>query len=183
MTHRRIKTYRRTASRTECQTTLPEAYQMSTEKQTDILAMLSTEMAKRSWPRTHRSYHRNDSQGEPTKCRIKRCRNPHMQSGFPRVEARSYRGEYDHLLWSLGVRYGSMTYRPRLMQLAHRTTLKWPPAWVTYESQRLWRCQERKLTSLPKGKARRRCKWLRDWVHWDASYDRESTGRTCHDQA
>jgi len=33
------------AYRTECQTTLPEAYQMTTEKQTDILPKLPTKMA------------------------------------------------------------------------------------------------------------------------------------------
>jgi len=38
---------------------------------------------------------------ETTKCRIKRWWNPHLQSGFPRAEARSYCGEYDHLLWKL----------------------------------------------------------------------------------
>ena len=99
---------------------------MTTEKPTDILPKQPTEMGKRSRPRMHRSHHPNDFHGEaalrdPTKCRIKRCRNLHMhvQSGFPRAEARSYHGEYDHLLWSLWVRYGSMIYRPRPM---HSTT-------------------------------------------------------------
>jgi hypothetical protein len=41
-----------------------------------------------------------------------------VQSGFSRAEARSYHGEYDHLLSSLRVRYGSMIHRPRPMQLA-----------------------------------------------------------------
>ena len=31
-----------------------------------------------------------------------------LQRGFLRAEARSYRGEYDHPVWSLHVRYGSM---------------------------------------------------------------------------
>jgi len=110
MTYRTIKNYRRTAYRTECQTTLPGAYQMATEKQPDILPQLPTEMATAG----HR---------DPTKRRIKRCRNPHVHSGFPRAEARSYRGEYDHPVCTLCVRYGSMTYRPRLMQLAHSATL------------------------------------------------------------
>jgi hypothetical protein len=39
------RNYRRTACRTECRTTLPEAYQMTTEKPSDILPKLSTEMA------------------------------------------------------------------------------------------------------------------------------------------
>jgi len=58
--------------------------------------------------------------GEICKCTV--------QSGFPRAEAGSYRGEYDHPVWSLRVRHRSMTYCPRLMQLAHSTTLKWSPA-------------------------------------------------------
>jgi len=45
MAYQRIKNYLRTAYRTECQTTLPEAYQMTTEKQTDILPRLPTEMS------------------------------------------------------------------------------------------------------------------------------------------
>jgi hypothetical protein len=40
------------------------------------------------------------------------------QSGFPRAEARSYHGEYDHLLSSLRVRYGSMIHGQCPMQLA-----------------------------------------------------------------
>jgi len=36
---------RRTAYRTECRTTLPEAYQMTTEKPTDIIPKRPTEMA------------------------------------------------------------------------------------------------------------------------------------------
>ena len=43
------------------------------------------------------------------------------------------------------------------MQLAHSTTLKWSPVRVTYENRPRWRCQERKLTSLPKVTMRRRC--------------------------
>ena len=36
---------RQTAYRSECQTTIPEAYQMTTEKPTNILLKLPTEMA------------------------------------------------------------------------------------------------------------------------------------------
>jgi len=60
-----------------------------------------------------------------------------VQSGFPTAEAHSYHGEYDYLLLCLRVRYGSMIYRPRLMQLA--TIL--PPSnghqQVTYENRRI----------------------------------------------
>ena len=40
-----LKNYRRTAYRTEGQTTLPEVYKMTTDKTTDILPKLPTEMA------------------------------------------------------------------------------------------------------------------------------------------
>jgi len=43
------RNYRRTAYRTESQSFLLEAYQMITEKQTDILPMLPTEMARGKW--------------------------------------------------------------------------------------------------------------------------------------
>jgi len=63
------RNYRRTA----CGTTLPEAYQMTTEKQsTQTLPNVESRDA------------------EICKCNV--------QSGFPRAEARSYHGEYDHLL-------------------------------------------------------------------------------------
>jgi len=39
------RNYRQTACRMECRTTLPEAYQMTTKKPTDILPKLPTEMA------------------------------------------------------------------------------------------------------------------------------------------
>ena len=51
-----------------------------------------------------------------------------VQSSIPRAEARSYHGEYDHLLRRVDVRYGSMIYRQRPVQLAHSTTFKWSPA-------------------------------------------------------
>jgi len=113
--YRRIEKYLRPAYRTECQTTLPEAYQMTTERRSDIQWKLPTEMLTAG----HR---------DPTKRRIKRCRNRHMQSGFPRAEPHSYHGEYDHSVWSLRVRSGSMISCPRLMELAHSATLKWAPA-------------------------------------------------------
>jgi hypothetical protein len=78
---------------------------MTTEKQTDIQPMLSTEMGKRSRQRTHRSYHPNDFRGETAtetlpnaESRDGRFRIWNVQSGFPRAEAHSYRGEYDYLL-------------------------------------------------------------------------------------
>jgi len=60
-----------------------------------------------------------------------------VQSGFPRAEARSYHGEYDHLLPSLRVRYGSMIYRPRPMQLATILQLSNGHQQVTYENRRI----------------------------------------------
>jgi hypothetical protein len=39
------RNYRRTAYRTECETTVPKAYQITTEKPTNILSKLPTEMA------------------------------------------------------------------------------------------------------------------------------------------
>jgi hypothetical protein len=57
---------------------------MATEKQTDTLPMLPTEMAQRSRPRTHRSSHPNDFHQEavhrdPTECQIKKWRDLQMQ--------------------------------------------------------------------------------------------------------
>jgi len=74
--------------------------------------------------------------GEICKCNV--------LSGFPRAEARFYHGEYHRLLWCLCVRYGSMIFHPRPMQLA---SILPPPSGhrkCLCESQ--LRCQERKLT-------------------------------------
>ena len=100
MANRSIKNYCRTAYRTECRTILPndyrEANRYSTEaayrdsqgKSADNVPKPSSEcLLPRSGPPI--SYWR---------CRIKRCRNPHMQSCFPRAEAHSFRGEYDYVL-------------------------------------------------------------------------------------
>jgi len=59
-------------------------HQMTTEKLTDILLKLSTEMAKRGRPRTHWSYHLNDYHQDavhrdPTEYRIKRWQDLHIQ--------------------------------------------------------------------------------------------------------
>jgi len=67
-----------------------------------------------------------------------------VHSGFPRAEVHFYNGEYDHLLWSLHVRHGSIPYRPCLMQLAHSINLKWSPA-----SQ----IKEPTAMTMPRGKA------------------------------
>jgi len=126
-------------------------------------------MAKRSRPRMHWSYHPTGFYWEavhrdPTWCRIKRCRKPHMESGFPRAEARSYSGEYDHLLWSLRVRYGSMIYcHPDAMGAFYY------PQMVTSEShhnERLWQRQELKLTSSPKVTTRHRCNDVKTECIW-----------------
>jgi len=129
------RNYHRTAYKTEYQTTITEAYQMTTESQRifaeaaywdchrevnqerteAIIRMTSTE--KRS---TETLPNAESRDAEICICNV--------QSGFPRAEARSYHGEYDHLLRSLHVRYGSMIYRPRPMQLACSTTFEWSPA-------------------------------------------------------
>jgi len=88
------RNYRRTAFRTECQSSLPETYQMTTEQQTDIQPKLPTEMAQRIGPRMHRSYHPNDFHREvvhrdPTKWRIKTWRELQMQCTKRLSESRS----------------------------------------------------------------------------------------------
>jgi len=60
-----------------------------------------------------------------------------VQSGFLRAEARSYHGEYDHLLSSLRDRYGSMIHRPRPMQLASILPPSNGHQRVTYVNRRL----------------------------------------------
>jgi len=119
---------------------------------------------QRSRLRTHQSYHPNNFHREtvhrdPAECRITRCRAMQMQctKRLSESKARSYHGEYDHLLWSSRVRYGSMIYRPRPMQLASNLPLSNGHQQVTYENQRIWRCPERKLTSMSQGKTR--SKW------------------------
>jgi hypothetical protein len=122
MAYRRIKNYRRTAYRTECQTTLPEAYQMTTEKQTDILPGLLTEMA---------TVHR-----DPTRCPIERCGIRICKAAFREQKRTLIAVSMTTYCESLCVRYGSMIYHPR--------RCNWrilPPSnghqRVTYENRRL----------------------------------------------
>jgi len=102
------------------QTTLREAYRddyrdINQERTEAVIQMTSTEKQSiETLPNAESRY------AEICICNV--------QSGFPRAEAHSYHGEYDHLLRSLHVRYGSMIYRPRPMQLAHSTRFGWSPA-------------------------------------------------------
>jgi len=86
-----------------------------------------------------------------------------VQSGFRRAEARSYPGEYDHLLPNLGVGFGSMIYCPRMMQLATIVPLSNGHQQVTHGNWEIWLCQERKLTWMPKDKMR--LKWWSTFPH------------------
>jgi hypothetical protein len=118
----------------------------------------------RSRPGRHWSYHPNDFHREAAtetlpdvEWRDAGIRICNVQSGFLKAEVRSYHGEYDHLRWE--------DYMVDTDQW--HTAHAWcncrmlPPSnghqQVTYENQRLWRWQERKLTSLPKVTTRRRC--------------------------
>jgi len=111
--------------------------------------------------RTHWSHHPNDfhrraADWDPTICRIKRCWNLQMQC-IKRLSkmrcALLSRWEWPPTVcWR--VRYGSMIYRPRPMQLGYILPPSNGHQRVTYENWRLWPCQERKLTSMPKATKR-----------------------------
>ena len=80
-----------------------------------------------------------------------------VQYCIPTTQVCFYCGQYDHLRWSLHVRYGSVIYHASVAD-AMRTF--YYARMVTSEShwnQRLWWCQERKLTSLPKVMTSSRC--------------------------
>jgi len=84
----------RTVFQLKCQTNIPEAYQMTTEKPMDVLPNPTSEIAKRSRPRNHYSYHQNDLHRETfhrdtASCRIKICGGVHMQCTKRLLESRS----------------------------------------------------------------------------------------------
>ena len=88
------RNYRRTAYGTECETTILEAYQMTTSKPRNILPklpdMIPSEISTKNTQKqlfewlSPRSCYR-----DPTKCRIKRCRNLQMQCIKQLSESRS----------------------------------------------------------------------------------------------
>jgi len=82
---------------------------------------------------------------ESTDAEIRKC---NVQSSIPRSEAHSSHGEYDHLLWCLHVRYGSMIYLLCMIQLASILPPSNSHQLVSYENRWLWHCQEGKLTSM-----------------------------------
>jgi len=70
-----------------------------------------------------------------------------VQSGFLTEEMCSYYSEYDHLLWSWCIRYGSMIYcthqcNCRILSPPHCHQK------VTYDNRQLWQCEEQRLTLL-----------------------------------
>jgi len=85
-----------------------------------------------SRPRTHWSHYPNDIYGEavhwdPTRCRIDRCGIRICRAAF-REQMRAPITVSMTTQSEANVIYGSMTYRPCLMRLAHSTTLKSSPA-------------------------------------------------------
>jgi len=78
---------------------------------------------KRFQTRTQRSHHLNDfpreaTHPDPAKSKDAKICICNVQSVFPRAEVHFYHGEYDHIMWSVHVRYVSMICRQCPMQLA-----------------------------------------------------------------
>ena len=68
------------------------------------------------------------------------------------------------------------------MQLAHPTTLKWPPASHIWELTALT-MPGANSHIIGQSHLKEPLQWRRDWEHWDASYNSKSTGRTSQDKA
>jgi len=171
--YQRMTHYSRTVYWTECKSTIPEAYQMTTEKHTDIQSKLPTEMAT----------------GRTCSLRPNQMLNQDMpKSAYSTYNAAFQVQKCTTITVSMAIYCEAYLLDTDQWYTAHADAngAFCHPEMVTsksHENPRLLRWQEQKLTSLPKVKTRCHCKWRRDWAHWDTSYDSKSTGITGHDRA